>query len=129
MHNKSNTTSTRISFFKALVASVGTGPSSVIHKHIQPLEDFRVDPHAGQSKVAGHRWQIATCGDFRRRLLFPTKKHIFFKTTSKQFILGSSCSCLEICPSDAISLSRDMSFIQVKQNKISWDNLVPSNPS
>jgi hypothetical protein len=34
-----------------------------------------------------------------------------------------------ICPSDAISLSRDMSFIQVKQNKINWDKFlqIPAN--
>jgi hypothetical protein len=33
------------------------------------------------------------------------------------------------CPSDAISLSRDMSFIQVKQNKFSWDKFlqIPAN--
>jgi formate hydrogenlyase subunit 6/NADH:ubiquinone oxidoreductase subunit I len=36
---------------------------------------------------------------------------------------------VEICPSDAISFSRDMSFIQVKQNKISWDKFlqIPAN--
>jgi formate hydrogenlyase subunit 6/NADH:ubiquinone oxidoreductase subunit I len=48
-------------------------------------------------------------------------------TTFKMILC--SVPCLEICPSDAISLSRDISFIQVKQHKISWDKFlqIPAN--
>jgi ferredoxin len=54
---------------------------------------------ADLSKVAGHRWQIAACCD----LPPPTFPQFFF---CYQIIL-CSVPCLEICPSDAISLSRD----------------------
>jgi formate hydrogenlyase subunit 6/NADH:ubiquinone oxidoreductase subunit I len=44
-------------------------------------------------------------------------------------IILCSVPWVEICPSDAISLSEILSFIQVKQNKISWDKFlqIPAN--